>query len=124
MTPNEQKAFEKYARGIIAKYQRKLLLDRHDIALEASTKTKYMECQFREPYLNTVIWYNPDSVGKDWSKKIFSDLKRSLIHELCHVMTDPFYNHTTKRFVDKETLEEARETLTDHIAMIVFKSRI
>ena len=48
--------------------------------------------------------------------------KHAIIYELCHVVTDPFYGKATDRFMDRQSLEDERETLTDHIAMIVLKN--
>ena len=118
------KQFERFALKLIAKYQPKLLLDRHIIELEASNKATYMECHFRVPYLDTVIRYNPDKIMRDWSAGKLSDLRHAVIHELCHVVTDPLYAKANDRYVDKDTMEEVRENLTDHIAMIVRKNKL
>lgn len=118
-TPVSQRAFEKWALSIIAEYKTKLLLDRHTVTLEASDKVDYFECTFRPPYLDSAIRYNPEKVQRDWKGGNHADLKHALIHELCHVLTDPFYGKATERYTTKQTLNDERETLVDHIATIV-----
>jgi hypothetical protein len=109
---------------VIGEYQKKLLLDRHDIGFEATSETSFMECAFRPPYLDTVIRYNPGAVKKYWVKKDLKALKHALVHELCHLLSDPFYDKAAERYVGKSDLEKERETMTDHIAMIIYKSGI
>jgi hypothetical protein len=117
--PKSQRDFEKWAKRIISHFRTKLLLERHTIILEASESTDYFECSFRPPYLDNAIRYNPSKVKRDWDNGSIEDLKHALIHELCHVLTDNFYGKATNRYISKDELNDERETLTDHIAMIV-----
>jgi|GEM_PF-2675581 len=118
------KQFEKFAQKVIAEYQRKLLLDRYTITIAPRTTTEYMECGFRVPYLDVTIGYNPEKIERDWKAGRKADLTQALIHELCHVVTDPLYAKASDRYAGKNDLESERETLTDHIAMIIVKNRI
>jgi hypothetical protein len=82
------------------------------------SKESLMEHNFNYPYKTTVIRYSDHTFDDKDTKK---ELERCLIHELCHTLTDPLYNYGFDRFVTKETLNNERERLTDHIANIIVK---
>ena len=46
--------------------------------------------------------------------------ERRIIHEFCHIITDPLYA-VVLDFPSKKQIENERERLTDHIAQIVNK---
>ena len=120
------KQFEKWAKGIIKEYQEKLLITQHDINLVSKTEKNQslMEMTFRLPYLDPNLNYNPNKVSEYWKRGERDELKHALIHELCHVITDPLYGCATDRWATKDEIERTRETLTDHIAMIVKKNML
>ncbi len=81
---------------------------------------KYKSVLFIEKYhLDIMILYT-DKAVKDWEKDKKS-AERRMIHEFCHTITDPYYCATTELYRSKNTIEDMRERLTDHIAQIVNK---
>lgn len=126
MKTKDKQAFEKWARPIIDEYQRKLLLTHHHISIVSKTDNieAVMELSFRVPYLDPELRYNPNEVERFWKRGDKNTLKHMLIHELCHIITDPLYGLGFERFANKQSLSDARETCTDHIAMIITKNKV
>jgi hypothetical protein len=117
MSPDEKK-YRKWMEGVVAKYRGVLGLEKHDIAVEREEKTnRYLNCVFRYPYLDNTIQYSNASM-RDWKADPVKH-ERVVIHELCHIITDPLYAVACDRFIGKQQLEDAREHLTDCIAVIV-----
>jgi len=118
MKKKTKKDFEKYIRGVINEYASKLMIQRHtiDIFPEVDDKKALMECKFAYPYLNNSIRYSNEAF-EDWCKG--NDMTPFVVHELCHIVTDPFYAKATERYVGKTDMEDERELLTDHICNIV-----
>ncbi len=118
------KVFEKWARALITEYQKKLLITQHHVTLEGKTESDsaLMQIKFRLPYLDPLMGYNPKKVEEYWKKGDKAELKHSIVHELCHIVTDPLYGCAVDRHISKDETERTRETLTDHIAMIVMKN--
>ena len=118
------KELEKWALPILKKYQSILLLDDHRLTfeftkdIEASTMMHHL---FQYPYKETCIQYGNSAI-ESWKKKEKEDLKAILIHELCHSITDPLYDKACARYVDKNSLNDERERLTDHLANIIVKA--
>lgn len=110
-----QKDFEKFAQYLWQKYRLKLHLTRHtNVNFKLKEEIDYMECSFRYPYLDNEIRYNK-KVVTDF-KKDRKNTERALVHEFCHMITDPLYDKAFERFVGKSELEKERELLTDHLA--------
>lgn len=114
------KKFEKWAWTIIKKYQNILLLNDHIVTLEYKKMKEevVMEHEFMYPYKNTNIRYGEFAL-EWWKKKKYKQLTDVLIHELCHSVTDPLYSVGHDRFTTKDSLNEARERITDHIANVI-----
>jgi len=108
-------------RQTIAKYQKVLLLDRFIITIKhvPDLDAASMECEFRYPYLDVTIRYS-DKAIKRWKNK--EDITNQVIHELWHIVTDPFYAKAVSRHVGKSDLEEEREHLVDTLTSITIKS--
>jgi len=117
------KDFEKWALPVLQKIQKKLLLeDYHPLTIKYRKEmTAYAECAIRYPYKSIEIRYST-SLFEDWCKG--EDVKNELTHEMCHVVTDPFYCKAVSRYLGKDELEDERERLTDHIANIVLKQEL
>ncbi len=114
---------EKYIMAVIKKYQPVLLLTRNTFELESPTRDpdSYMECVFNYPYLNVTIKYS-DKLLKAWQKG--KDIVPYIIHEMCHVITDPLYSKATSRYVSKDEILDERELLTDYICNILVINKI
>jgi len=115
------KDFEKYCYKVIYKYSKILLLDKHLFRLEYPTENKeaVMECVCNYPYLNVTLKYG-DLALKEWKKKK-EDCIPFVVHEMCHVITDPLYCKSIRRFVSRDEIGDEREKLTDYISHIVIK---
>lgn len=119
-----QKEFEKFAYGVLKEYQPKLLLTHFHIDIEARKSANYLEVDNRVPYLDPAIGYNPERVLKDWNDGKKEELKRSLIHELFHVLTDPLFNMGGDRYATKDHYNQMREHTVDHLANIIYKNNL
>jgi hypothetical protein len=113
-----EKEFEKWGMKMYEKYKSVLFIEKFNITVEKDKKDRYMASEFNYPYLDATIYYS-DKALKDWVKDK-KDSERRIIHEFCHIITDPFYAVVTN-WPNKVQLEEARERMTDHIAQIVNK---
>jgi hypothetical protein len=119
----DQKEFEAWALPILKKYQKILLLTDHALTFKYDkAKTDENEAamthDYAYPYKETRICYSDNSL-EDFKKGERQELKKMLIHELCHSLTDPLYGAGFDRFITKNTLNNERERLTDHIANII-----
>lgn len=117
----QEKYYKLFIEKVIEKYTPILFLEKYAIDVEKKNgDNNFLSCRFNHPYLDTTVWYSDRSM-KDWveNKKRH---ERRIVHELCHIVTDHFYDMATYRYADKGLLEDARENLTDHIANIVYKN--
>lgn len=120
MTDNIE--LEKHVMGIIEKYTPILLLQRHTFEIKKGTKNPeaLAECIFNYPYLNATIHYS-DKCVKEWNEG--KDIVPYIVHEMCHLITDPLYAKATSRYVSKDEIEDERENLTDLICNIIIKGK-
>jgi hypothetical protein len=111
------KDFEKWIKQQIKHYSILLGVQLNDITLERKEgEDEYMSITCTYPYIDPIIYYS-ESAYKNWKK---GNLKRDrILHELCHILTDPLYYVSLDRFVSKNTLNNERERLTDTIASII-----
>lgn len=116
------KKVEKEIYKIISSYKDKLLLNRNTFEVKYGTKHQdaLAECRFNYPYLNVTISYSDKLVKYFKDKK---DITPYIIHEMCHVITDPLYAKATSRWVSKMEIEDERELLTDYICNIIIKNK-
>lgn len=112
---------EEYIKLIIEEFKPLLFLDRHSINVEYKDSNEYLSCKFSYPYLDTIICYNDRCVNNFLKHK--EDLKPQIVHELCHLITDPLYSKATDRYVGKNEIEDERENLTDLISKIVLNKK-
>lgn len=117
------KKIEKYILQVIKKYQPLLLLQRNTFELEHPTTNPdaLMECVCNYPYLNVKLKYS-DNLIKDYKRG--RDIVPYIIHEMCHVITDPLYCKATERYVSKNEILDERELLTDYICNILVINKI
>lgn len=114
---------EKAIMAIIKKYQPVLLLGRNTFALKYGVENKdsVMECVFNYPYLNVVFKYGDELIERFNNKE---DITPYVVHEMCHVITDPFYAKAIERYVTKFEINDERELLTDYICNIVLINKL
>lgn len=121
----KQKQFERFCNETLRGIQKELLLDSfilHDIKHKEKDDS-HAECIFYFPYKDIQVQYSK-SLYDEWESGDINSTKATLIHEMCHVITDPLYSVGVDRFTTKATLEDARENVTDHIANILYKKKI
>ena len=117
-----EKQYRAFIQSVIDKYAPILLLNNFIVVMkkEKEGDDYYLACKYRYPYLDGVIIYSNRSM-EDWKKEPKEYHERKLVHELCHLITDPLYGKATTLFVSKTEIEDERERLTDHIANIICK---
>lgn len=115
--------FEKAVMEIINKYVPILFLQRYTFELknELENDGSTMECKFNYPYLNATFNYG-EKIVKMWKEK--KDIVPYVIHEMCHLITDPLYCKATNRWSTHDEVKDERELLTDYICNIVVKNKL
>jgi hypothetical protein len=113
-----EKQFKTYIESVVKKYQPILLLQRHLVTVKKIEDDGYFNCLFNYPYLNVTIGFSIRAL-KDWQKG--ENKEREIVHEMCHMLTDPLYAKAITRYTSKQDMEDERERLTDVIANIVYK---
>lgn len=113
----KSKKFELAANKVIAAYIPLLMLQKHTIRLEYGTENQkaIMECSVRYPYLDAKITYSDLAVAQFDRGE---DITLLVVHELCHIITDPLYCKARDRWASSTEIEDEREGLTDYIARI------
>lgn len=119
MKKKTEKEYSEYLMIIIKKWQPRLHLDHYTIRQQKDAETKYLSCLYNYPYHDGAIQWSEKSF-EDWQKGD-PEHERRVVHELCHLITDPFYTRAVERYITKDALEDERERLTDFIAVIAFK---
>lgn len=120
----DHKRFEAYALPILKKIAKILLVEDYaplTIRYGVQNKEASAECGNSYPYKSIHIKYSDDLV-KDWKEG--EDVIPTLVHEMCHPLTDALYVKGTIRFASRQEIEDERERLTDHIANIILKSKL
>ncbi len=111
--------YEKFVRDMFEKYKGILFIEKFNLYLKHSND-KYLCSKFHYPYLNIYIEYS-DKAMENW-KDDKLDAEHEIVHEFCHMITDPFYCKANARYVSVDEVSQERERLTDHIAKIVSKN--
>ena len=112
MTPTEQ-----HIKDVIDTYIPILMLQHFTFEINRDNDA-YFTCKFCYPHFEAVISYS-DKAEKDFNEG--KDLSRYVVHELCHLITDPLYSKAFDRFVSKNEIEDERKRLTDWITRIVMR---
>ena len=127
MTNTKQnKEFEIWAMKHLLRIQKELLLeDYYPLTLNYGCENSEAsaECKVAYPYKTITIGYS-DSLVKDWSNGKKDYVIAVLTHEMCHVVTDPFYIKAISRYAGRDEMEQERERLTDHIANVIIKIKL
>jgi hypothetical protein len=118
MAKNPDK-FDKWAYSVLEKYQKILKLEHfHPLQLEYKKSSAGAECQFNYPYSTITIRYG-DPLKDYWKDGNIEMATKMLVHELCHMLTDPLYAKATSIYKSRNEVEDERERLTDTIANII-----
>lgn len=111
--------FVKWVREQIVHYSPILGLDLQVIEIEKNeTETKFLAMQNNYPYLDPMLYYHMNAVVAWNEGKLNRD---RILHELCHCITDPFFEVAISRHSSKQEILDQRERLTDTIAAIIRK---
>lgn len=114
------KKFEEYVMKVIKKYQPILDLNNYTFKLNypCQNDDAAMESCFVYPYMDAVFNYS-DIIIERWKKK--EDIRGVIIHEMCHLITDPLYSKGENRWTSRNEILDEREKLTDFISKLVLK---
>jgi hypothetical protein len=116
MRKKTQQDFIKWIKECVDYYAPILGIGLQQIKIQYGEKTTFLEITCTYPYLDPTIRFSNDAF-QDWSK---GEMKKDrVLHELCHIITDPLYSKAQDRYIGKNEVEDERERLTDTIAMIV-----
>ena len=107
--------FKKWIEQTIEYYRPYLQIGTQKIRVEKDD-VNYMEITFTYPYLEPYIKYS-EKAEKSWLEGHLP--KDRILHELCHILTDPLYAKATSRYVSKNEIEDEREKLTDTLSVIL-----
>lgn len=111
---------EKYITDKVVQYSRILLLESFNFEIEYVGKSdETMSCYVNYPYKDVTLGYSDEAIM--FYKNNKSKLDQTIIHELCHVITDELYNHAVDRFTSKKNIVNVNETCVDHIANVVYR---
>lgn len=109
--------------SIIKKYQPILLLSRNTFEVKYPTKNKnaVAECDSNYPYLNVTI-----KIGDEFIKMLNDgeDIEPYIVHEMCHIITDPLYYKAISRYASEDEIKDERELLTDYICNIIIINKL
>ena len=111
--------FCKWVFDIFDKYKRILYVEHFIFSMVQDTSVEYAAMSLGYPYLSAKFRFNT-KVVTDWQNGYKPHVERVIVHELCHVLTDPLYCKAISRFIDKESVEDERERLTDHFTNVVY----
>lgn len=116
----KNKKFEDYVFKVIDKYKNLLDLGNFTFKLNypCQNEDAYMECFNVYPYMDAKFNYS-DSVIKMWKNK--ENITGIIVHEMCHLVTDPLYIKGDRRYSSQNEILDERENLTDFISKLVLK---
>jgi hypothetical protein len=120
MKKTDHEKFAEWILKIFDKYKRILFLEQFSVKVRYDKDTDYMASKVHYPYYDATFLFSEDAIDS-WKEDSLR-MENVMVHEFCHLITDPFYCVAIQRHVDKTTVEEARERLTDHISQIVNKN--
>lgn len=112
-----EKQFEKWIRQQIDKYAIPLGIQINQIDIEKKN-VEYLEITCTYPYLDPTIRYSQKAFDH-WKEGILTSCR--ILHELCHIITDPLYCKAISRYVSENEIRDERERLTDTVTAIIRK---
>lgn len=115
-TKNNKQEFIKWVKKQIDYYKPYLDINLQEIEVKYKKEIEYLEISFGYPYLEPIINFSDEAV-ENWTE---GKLKKDrILHELCHIITDPLYAKAVSRYVSANEIENERERLTDTITIIL-----
>jgi hypothetical protein len=118
MKNKTEKDFIKWIKETIDYYLPKLFININKIEIEKGEETRYLEITCTYPYLDPTLKYSERAFNAWIKGKIKKD---RILHEICHILTDPLYSKANDRFSGKNEIEDERERLTDTLASILIQ---
>lgn len=118
MKKDQTKAFEKWVNDELVRWAPVLGLELYKFSVERDDKGSYMAITCTYPYLHAAVKYNSEALTDFTTGKIQAKT-RAVLHELCHMLTDPLYVKGIERHTGPQEIKDEREKLTDTIAAIV-----
>lgn len=121
----KKKEFEVWANKELKNIQKALLLEHfllNPIEYKES-KGSLAQSVTHYPYKEMTFSYS-ESLYKLWEEGDKKSALATLIHEVCHPLTDGLYCKGTNRYSTMDEIADERESLTDHIANILIKHKI
>ena len=111
-----EQGFKKWIKKQIDFYAPILGLQLHRIKIEEDSKESYLAITCNYPYLDPKVKFSKNAFN-DWAKEEMQPDR--ILHELCHILTDPLYVKAIERYSSKNEINDERERLTDTIAAIL-----
>jgi len=110
------KEFKKWIEKQIKYYKPFLDINLQNIKVEYNKDIEYLSISNTYPYLEPIINFS-DRALKEWKD---GNLKKDrILHELCHIITDPLYEKAIRRYITEDEILDEREKLTDTICVIL-----
>ena len=116
MKKNKQE-FEKWATKIALKYMKKLDMSLMEVEVTNDNDIDFFEVANRYPYKDIVYITYSDYAFEKWCDGDVSEFV--IVHEICHMLTDPLFCKARQRFVSETEINDERESLTDKIMTII-----
>ena len=111
-----KKEFVNWIKKQIDYYKPYLDINLQNIQVKENSSIEYLQIECAYPYLEPIINFS-EKAFVNWKEGKLS--KDRILHELCHIITDPLYNKAIARYVSKDEIEDERERLTDTICIIL-----
>ena len=111
-----KKQFEEWIKKTIKYYAKYLDINLLEIDIEYKEDIEFLQITCSYPYAEPVIGYS-NKAFEHWQDGILR--KDRILHELCHIITDPLYTKANRRYVSQDEILDERERLTDKICIII-----
>lgn len=118
MKQKTHKDFIAWIKKAISVYAPVLGVQDQIIKVQYEDDTEFMNITCTYPYLDPIIGFS-EKAFEAWKKGEVPEDR--VLHELCHMITDPLYCKAMSRFSGKQEIEDERERLTDTLCMIIRK---
>jgi hypothetical protein len=116
MNKKTKEDFIKHINSLIEKYKKLLNLELQEIEVKDGETNAGMSIDVNYPYKNSMLNFS-DGMFNDWARGV--DVSGYVLHELCHIYTEPLYLKSLHRFVGKTEIEDEREVLTENICQLI-----
>lgn len=116
MKKQTEKDFINWIKKQIDFYKPYLDINLQNIEVKKDDTSEYLCITCTYPYLEPTVYF-VDKTFENWKKGKLP--KERILHELCHILTDPLYVKAVTRYVSTKEIEDERERLTDKICIIL-----